>query len=78
MTEVLSKWSIWDTIKLLKMDSALWKIVTLSTILHPISHIIKDYNGIILTSEIENYGANISSSIIGRIKLVALIPLILL
>lgn len=60
------------------MDISLRKIVTVSTILHPISHIIKDYNGIILTSKIENYGANINNRIIGTIKIVALIPLILL
>jgi hypothetical protein len=49
-----------------------------STLLHPISHIIKDYNGVILTAKIENQGANISGDQIGLLKVISLIPLIII
>lgn len=44
----MSKRGFGDTIRLLKMDYSLRKMVMLCMILHPISHIIKDYNGFIL------------------------------
>lgn len=45
----MSKRGFFDTLKLLKMDYTLRKLVFLCMILHPVSHIIKDYNGFILT-----------------------------